>query len=201
MKRVGLDFDNTLIDYDLLFFKTALENELIPNIPNKSKIGVRNYLISRGAEKKFTQLQGEVYGSKIRFADKSDGVFEALKSLKNKGYVFSIVSHKTKYPIIGPKYDLHSAALNWLDKNKFMDKDGLDINKENIFFEPTKEKKAERIHHIGCDFFIDDLKEILSMINNNIIKIHYDKNKISPTYFDYPTFNHWSELDQLKIFK
>lgn len=200
MNIVGLDFDNTLIDYDALFYRTALEQNLIPKINNQTKSGVRNYLLNIGSEDKFTKLQGEVYGTKIKFAESSNGVFEFLKSLKKKGYIFYIVSHKTKYPIIGPKHDLHQAALSWLEKNNFIVEHGLNIKKENIFFEPTKEKKVERIHSIKCDYFIDDLKEILNMINNKTIKILYDKNLENTSNSDFYKFNNWSRLSELNIF-
>jgi len=32
-----------------------------------------------------------------------------------------IVSHKTQFPYLGPKYDLHEAALAWLTKNGVVD--------------------------------------------------------------------------------
>ena len=52
---IGLDFDNTLID-DYLFYKTALDSELIPINITKSKVGVRNYLLNEGKEELFTIL-------------------------------------------------------------------------------------------------------------------------------------------------
>ena len=141
MSYVGLDFDNTIIDYDRLFYFTALNLKLIPNNVNKSKVAVRKYLIDNGMEHFFTLLQGKVYGEKINKADVSIGVMDALKSLKKKGYEFIIISHKTKYPIKGDKYNLHEAALKWLEKNNFIGIEGLDIKRELIYFEPTIEKK------------------------------------------------------------
>ena len=61
MNIIGLDFDNTLIEYDLLFYKTALEFKLIPENTIKSKVGVRDYLLSIGKEK-FLLNYREVYG-------------------------------------------------------------------------------------------------------------------------------------------
>ena len=119
MNHIGLDFDNTLIDYDFLFYKLAVELKLIPIETQKSKVGVRDYLIKVGREKSFTKLQGEVYGKKIEFAEASKGVIEALQDLKEKGFKFSIVSHKTKFPIIGEKINLHLCALDWLKNINF----------------------------------------------------------------------------------
>ena len=144
MNIIGLDFDNTLIDYDLLFYKTALELNIIPENTIKTKLGVRDYLLSIGKEEIFTALQGEVYGNKIKSAQKSSGVIKALIHLKSSGYSFKIISHKTKFPLLGPKYDLHRSAINWLKNNNFINKNGLDIKLEDIHFEPSIEEKIKK---------------------------------------------------------
>lgn len=203
MNHIGLDFDNTLIDYDFLFYKLAIELNLIPEDTQKSKVGVREYLIKIGREKAFTELQGEVYGKKIQFAESSYGVKDALIELKEKGYKFSIVSHKTKFPIIGEKHDLHESALNWLKNNKFLDENVLNIKKEDIYFEPTKEKKVKRINDIKCDFYIDDLEEILLMLNTRISRIHYNKyktNNVTKLRKNFYTFDNWYNIKNLGIF-
>ena len=199
MLKLGLDFDNTLISYDSIFYETACELNLIPKELKKSKTAVRSYLINQNKEEKFTELQGEVYGSKIINAKQTDGMFEALKLIQNKGYELAIVSHKTKNPIIGPKYNLHKSALNWLEKNKFFDEDGLFINRKNIFFEPTKEEKVKRIQSIGCTHFIDDLQSILDLIKKDIVKVHYNPGKETfPS--NYLNFSNWEKLKYKRIF-
>ena len=126
-------------------------------------------------------------------ANQTDGMFEALKFIQNKGYELVIVSHKTKNPIIGPKYNLHKSALNWLEKNKFFDKQGLFINKNNVFFEPTIEEKVKRIESIGCTHFIDDLPSILNLIKHDIVKIHYNPGKETIPY-NYLNFSKWGNF-------
>ena len=37
------------------------------------------------------------------------------------------------------------------------------IEPDHVFFELTKEEKIARVANIGCDYFIDDLPEILLM--------------------------------------
>ena len=49
---------------------------------------------------------------------------DMLMELKEEGNILKIVSHKTKYPIKGERYDLHKGALEWLSKNKFFNKNG-----------------------------------------------------------------------------
>ena len=64
MIKLGLDFDNTLIDYDEVFYKIACQKDLIPKSIDRNKASVRKFLVSENKEKEFTLLQGEVYGSK-----------------------------------------------------------------------------------------------------------------------------------------
>ncbi|MDC2995147.1 HAD family hydrolase, partial [Prochlorococcus sp. AH-736-F09] len=105
MIKLGLDFDNTLIDYDEVFYEIACEKNLIPKNIGKTKVKVRKFLKDKGEEELFTLLQGEVYGSKINLAKQSEGMFETLKILKEQNIELFIVSHKTLYPYAGPKFD------------------------------------------------------------------------------------------------
>ena len=74
----------------------------------------------------------------------SEGMYEALKKAKNNGIELFIVSHKTKTPYEGPKYNLHNAASNWLEKNLFFEKSGINIPRKNVYFEVTKIKKNKK---------------------------------------------------------
>tara|TARA_B100001758_G_C18290728_1_gene546877 strand:- start:134 stop:730 length:597 start_codon:yes stop_codon:yes gene_type:complete len=168
---LGLDFDNTLIKYDELFFKVAREKNLIEENFIKDKIKIRDFLRSEGKEDDWTIMQGEVYGPRINEALPFCNMFEVLTSLKNKGVEMCLVSHKTKTPYLGEPHDMHAAALGWLKAKGFFDAEGLGWKSENIYFELTKEKKIQRIQDLRCDYFIDDLPEILEMLPNNINKI------------------------------
>lgn len=193
MKIIGLDFDNTLTNYDNLFFETARDLNLIPGTIKVSKVAIRDYLVSINKEEDFTLLQGEVYGLRIADADQTQGMYSALMELKERGYKLKIVSHKTKYPIKGEKYDLHKGALNWLIKNKFLNKNGLNFKKEDIFFESSKNAKIERIYKENCDVYIDDLPEILNLINPKIERILYKAKEDSKKYA-FKTMHSWSDL-------
>ena len=57
MKIIGLDFDNTLTNYDNLFYETAKDLNLIPDIIKASKVAIRDYLVSINKEQDFTFLQ------------------------------------------------------------------------------------------------------------------------------------------------
>ena len=100
-----------------------------------------------------------------------EGMFEALLRLKNTGLEMRLVSHKTRTPYLGQSYDLHQAAQDWLTVHCFYEETGLIWNKDQTFFELTKEEKVRRIVSLGCTHYIDDLPEILEMIPDNITKI------------------------------
>ena len=197
MIKLGLDFDNTLIDYDEVFYKVAHQKGLIPKNIDKNKASVRKYLVGENREEEFTLLQGEVYGSKILEAKKSEGMFEILNFLKNKGVKLIIVSHKTIFPYAGEKYNLHNAAKNWLIKNHFFDPNYLGMDENDVYFEITKEKKIKRIHQLNINFFIDDLESILEMINSDIERILYNPNNIEPKLKGIKEINSWRKLPDL----
>ena len=173
MTLLGLDFDNTLVKYDRLFYALAIERKLIDKNTPENKIAIRDFLRREGKEEQFTLLQAEVYGKRILEAEAADGMLESLKEISDHGISMVLISHKTKTPYKGPKYDLHEAAWNWLEKNNFFDPNGLNWRKEQVFFEETKNKKIARIIEQGCTHYIDDLEEILEMIPNNVRRIKY----------------------------
>ena len=47
---LGLDFDNTIIKYDELFYKIAFEKDLIPaDLPKEKKTRVHNIFFSKSS--------------------------------------------------------------------------------------------------------------------------------------------------------
>ena len=174
---LGLDFDNTLVSYDKLFYKLALEKNLIEESLPESKTEVRNYLRDKGKDDEFTLLQGEVYGLRILEAEPAEGMIKALREINQLGIAMVLVSHKTKTPYKGPAYDLHQAAWQWLMKYSFFEEDGLGWSRDQVFFEESKDAKIRRIEQIGCTHYIDDLTDILEKIPNRIKRILYDPGK------------------------
>ena len=189
---LGLDFDNTIIRYDYLFHKVALEKGLIPSNLSKEKNIIRDHLRANSAENEWTIIQGEVYGEKIQEATPYTGVLSILKQLSEENIPIYIISHKTRTPYLGQKQDLHAAAREWLHKHRFLDPKGLNWNENRIFFELTKEKKVERIIETGCTHYIDDLMEILKLLPDTIHKILFSP-KGSPA-----VPKHWSILKSWK---
>lgn len=160
--KIGFDFDNTIVSYDALFHKVAIEQSLVPAEVPKSKLAVRDYLRKMGKEDIWIEMQGYVYGARMSEAEAYPGVIEFMQLARENGVPMAIVSHKTRHPFMGPKYDLHEAAENWVKSYLINGKQYL-IEPDQIFFELTKEQKIDRIAETQSDFFIDDLPEIFQM--------------------------------------
>ena len=158
--RIGLDFDNTIVSYDALFHKVARERDLVPPETAINKVAVREYLRRIDKEDAWTELQGYVYGARMDEAEAYPGVIEFLRWAEQAGHDLAIVSHKTKYPFLGPQYDLHAAAQAWVERHLCEHGSPL-IPVGQVFFELTKEEKLARIGNFRCGIFLDDLPEIL----------------------------------------
>ena len=63
--HIGVDFDNTIVCYDALFHRVALELGLIPPDLPPSKFAVRGHLQRAGREEAWIELQGRVYGGRM----------------------------------------------------------------------------------------------------------------------------------------
>ena len=159
--RIGLDFDNTIANYDGVFHAAAVERELIPADLDTSKNAVRDYLNGSGRKDAFTELQGYVYGARMDLVAPYPDVTDFVEAAHAAGHALYVVSHKTRQPILGPAYDLHEAARGFLEANGFIG--AAMIAPENAFFELTKEDKVARAAALDLEVFVDDLPEILTM--------------------------------------
>lgn len=158
--RIGLDFDNTIVNYDRIFHTVALEQGVVPPELPANKIAVRDYLRQLDREAIWTEMQGHVYGARMMEAEAYPGVLQFIRLAREAGHALAIISHKTKHNFLGPRYDLHSAARTWVER--YLIEEGVPLVPEKqVFFELTKEEKLARIGDFGCDIFIDDLPEIL----------------------------------------
>jgi hypothetical protein len=195
--RLGLDFDNTLISYDQLFRRVALDSALIPADTPPQKNAVRDYLRKIGKEPEWTRLQGEVYGGRILEAEPYTGMKESLRILAANKIPMCIVSHKTRTPYLGQPWDLHAAARSWLQKQGFLDANDLGWAEDQIYFELTKEAKIDRILRLGCTHYVDDLPEILSMLPDGIEKVLFAPDPAMIGQPQWKLMRSWHELPAL----
>jgi hypothetical protein len=192
--HIGLDFDNTVVSYDALFHKVALEGRWITAAVPISKVSVRDHLRAIGQESVWTEMQGYVYGARMDEAVVYPGVVECLVWARANGIPVSIVSHKTRHPFLGKQYDLHSAARHWI--NLFLsDAAGPLVPADRVYFEPTKETKLQRIADVGCTVYVDDLPEILLAkgFPNATTKLLFDPDSHHRAH-DLHRLPHWTDV-------
>jgi hypothetical protein len=159
--RIGIDFDNTIADYEGVFHAAALERGLIDADLPKDKNAVRDFLNGSGRQADFTALQGYVYGLRMDLARPYPGFRDFVAVARAMNQEVFIVSHKTRFPLLGPKHDMHKAALTFLADHGISGANA--VLPERIYFEETKEQKIDRAAALNLDAFIDDLPEILAM--------------------------------------
>lgn len=157
---IGVDFDNTIVCYDRLFHQVAVERSLVPAALAADKESVRNHLRQQAREDEWTELQGVVYGTRIGEAEPFPGVCEFFRECRQQGVPLYVISHKTRFPVRGPRVDLHQAARGWLESRRFHEA-GIGLPVDHVYFAETKEGKRQRIGDLGCTFYIDDLPEFL----------------------------------------
>lgn len=158
---IGVDFDNTIVRYDDLFHAVACERGLIPSDLAVTKSAVRDYLRRQGQEPYWTEMQGYVYGPRMKDAQPFPGVLEFFAQCRRLQVSVCIISHRTRHPFAGEPYDLHQSARGWIAAQGLHDPQTIGLPAEQVFFELTKADKLARIASVGCTHFIDDLPELL----------------------------------------
>lgn len=156
---VGLDFDNTLADYDRVLRREALRLGLIDRTAGEGKKAIRDAIRLRpDGELDWQKLQASVYGPLMGEAELVPGVPEFLKTCAARKLQVHIVSHKSRsYPYDATKTDHREAALLWMEKQGFFA--ALGLSRERVHFEDTRAAKVRRIEALGCTHFVDDLEE------------------------------------------
>lgn len=193
--RIGIDFDNTVVSYDELFHRVALERNLIPRELAATKRSVRDHLRQAGKEDIWTELQGYVYGARMEDAAAYPGAMAFFGWARTAGVSLAIVSHKTRYPFLGHPYDLHEAARGWVDKFLIHAADPL-ITMHEVYFELTKGEKLARIAQLELDYFIDDLPEILlaEEFPRRTIRVLFDPDRTHAVDPRMVAFSEWDSL-------
>jgi hypothetical protein len=196
--NLGIDFDNTIVCYNGVFHKIAVEKDLVPHKLPPSKGHVRDYLRVRGQEETWIELQGYVYGARMLDAVPFPGVLDFFAHCKAAGVSVSIISHRTLFPFAGPQYDMHQAAREWIKHYGFYDQSGL--TQAHVFFELTKQDKINRIKSQQCEVFIDDLPEFLTEPSfPEIRRILFDHGQRYASESRFERATNWEEIGQLVL--
>ena len=156
--HLGVDFDNTIVCYDEVFHRLAVAEGLIPSSVPCDKTSVRDFLRAAGREDRWTAMQAIVYGKRMPEARPFPGVLDFFAACAQHALRLSVISHRTRQPIVGEPCDLHAAAFRWLEQNGFVDL----VSHEAIHFLESRAGKVARVDEAGCTHFIDDLPEFLA---------------------------------------
>ncbi len=202
--KLGIDFDNTIVCYDGLFHHVALERALIPPDLAPGKNSVRDYLRKTDREETWMELQGYIYGERMIEAKPFPGALEFFRWADANGLPWCIISHRTRRPFIGPEYDLHACARKWLEMQGLPASNSSAPDAPKVFFELTKQAKAERIDREGCTDFIDDLLEFLTWAEFplGVRRLLFDPHNKHSSHTDFPRVECWSNLaPRLNLFQ
>jgi hypothetical protein len=159
-RRIGVDFDNNIVDYDHVLAMAAKREGLLPPGFSGGKPDVRSALRAMAdGEQKWMRLQGKVYGALMSEARLIEGFDEFLGCCRAAPATVYIVSHKTEYGHFDEaRVNLRNAARRWMTEQGFFDRLGL--APAHVFFEATRADKIARIKSLECSHFVDDLEEV-----------------------------------------
>jgi hypothetical protein len=193
--RIGFDFDNTIVDYDLVF--TQIANELNLEYLDSPKNSIKKYYeVELGQPNSWKKIQFKVYCELISKITPSEKFITFLNWLIDNKHDIFIVSHKTQNIKINNKnLNLRQPAKKWIEKNIPI------FNKERIFFESSAIEKIRKIKSLNLDFFVDDLITILNHRQFPLItkKILYNSSlhKLNKIYIA----SNWDEVKKYIIEK
>lgn len=158
VRRLGLDLDNTLIDYTDSLASLASDFGIAREKVSRDEI--RTQLRRPDDDEEWQHFQSLLYTEGLASAWPAFGAMEFIRACRRKGVEVFIVSHKTER---GPKRfgarDLRSPALEWLAHRGLVP--GL-IPADRVFFADSVKNKIDWIAKLKLDVFVDDLPEILS---------------------------------------
>ena len=160
--KIGVDLDNTLIDYERAFLAAAnhLKIHLPPSV--QTKPAIREFVRStQDGELVWQRLQGLAYGNcALAHAKLYPGVKRFLWRCRELGHKVTIVSHKTKYGHHDPeKVPLRAVSSAFLTNQGITDDEGGLVNR--VTYHNAYEDKISFIKSQCFDWFIDDLMEVI----------------------------------------
>lgn len=159
-KVIGIDFDNTIICYDEVFHRLAVEAGLVAaDSPHRQKVIRDAARRSSEGDLAWQRLQGQAYGPRIQEANPAEGVLEFLARCRGQGVEVHVISHKTAHASVDPsRTDLRTAARDWLAGHGFFS-EATGLGPQHFHCGATRQEKVDLIRAARCTHFIDDLLE------------------------------------------
>lgn len=161
LPRIGIDFDNTLADYDALFAALGRE-EGLPASTAHSKRAVREAVrAGPGGETAWRRLQALAYGPRMNEAVLAGGAADFLHACRDRAINVAVISHKSRFAAYsGVRDDLRACAMRWMEAHGFFDAAGFAIDPTRVFFENDRAAKVRRIATTARTHFVDDLEDV-----------------------------------------
>ncbi len=180
--RIGLDLDNTVIDYSRAYRTIAEKMGLPEGFVDRESI---RPLLRRSEDDdmEWQSFQSILYTDGLAFAQPAAGLHDFLNLCETLNVGVFIVSHKTSQtPVQFGARDLRAPALEWLLEHGIVP--GY-VQEEDVYFCSTRAEKVQTIATVGCDAFVDDLIEVLDHpdLPRDIIRFLY---QLDAPVFDSP---------------
>jgi hypothetical protein len=162
--RIGIDFDNTIADYDAVFVHAARKRGWVgADFEGPKKLLRDTVRKLENGEIKWQILQGEVYGPQMHRAVPFAGVMAFFEEASRRGFDVFVVSHKTQFANHAEeRVDLREAALAWMEAKGFFERKRTGLSPQKVFFADNRAEKIRRIKSLGCEIFVDDLQEVFT---------------------------------------
>jgi len=152
-RGVGLDLDNTIVDYSQAFDHAAKTLGIATTIGDKTAL--RDALRAQpGGEQRWRELQAHVYGPGMMHARAFPGVDAFFRRAGGCGVPLYVISHKTRSAVARSDVDLRAAARAWFARQPF-------TGGVPIVFADTRADKLAEIAAARVAVFVDDLVEVL----------------------------------------
>ena len=194
---IGIDFDNTIVNYKSVFGRVAFESKITCDSELKNKNDIKKLLIASDRENDWTELQGIVYGSHIMAAEPYENFSDVFVSLLTAGHELKIISHKTKYPFIGKRINLRCAAMMWLKEKGIVGTGHNKLSEMDVFFCSTITEKVAMQKKQRCDVFIDDLVKVLKLINPQVNRVLFDPKSEIDACEQFNILRDWGDIEAL----
>jgi hypothetical protein len=194
---IALDLDNCIICYDRAFLAAAERSGCAPaKSAAVGKEAVKAAAFERGGNELWTRLQGEVYGTGIHEASFFAGCREFVDRALALGESLVILSHKTKYPALGPQVDLRAAAWKFLQDNDFPIGSHMPAH-----FCDTREEKVALLGELGCRAIVDDLPVIYRtpLFPTQTLFVLFDPSNAHAEWNATPRVGSWREASHLLL--
>ena len=201
---IGLDFDNTIANYDSVFKEICTHFNLLENEWSGTKKELKEVIFSLpDGEETWMKIQGRAYGEFMNKAELMPGVANFLFNCRIKEIPVCVISHKTEYGHFDKKkVSLRSEAMKWMEEKSLFNESFSTLNKNNVFFYNTREEKVKKISALKCTHFVDDLVEVFKEPHfpkktKRILLDTSEKEKVNK----FSVFNNWMDISNALLGK